>query len=81
MRSVLAWLAVSLFFVAINALGAALIYALFALGQRLVPSLMDEPLFVMPLGMAGVTGAVWVAIIAVRELNARQRRAPARGRA
>jgi hypothetical protein len=80
-RALVAWLAVNAFFVAINVVAAGLIFGLFALGKMLVPDLMDEPLLVIPLGLAGVAGAIWLAYISVRALNARPLRGRGRGRA
>jgi hypothetical protein len=74
-QALAAWVVVNLFFIAINVAAAALIWALFTLGKTHAPELMEQPLVVIPLGLLGVAGALWLAFIATRP------RGRARGRA
>jgi hypothetical protein len=79
-KSVAAFIAVNLFFVALNALGAAILFGLFRLGQQLTPELMEQPFFVYPLGLVGIGATIWCAIKAVQIIGRRLSRGPARGR-
>lgn len=74
------WIAVNVFFVALNALAAGLVYGLFRLGQLLVPGLMEEPFFVYPIGILAIAGAIWIAWKVV-QVTGRLAQGRGRGRA
>lgn len=75
MRSIAAWLAVTGFFVVINALAAGLLFGVFHLGKRFAPALMEESIFVVPLGLVAIALTAWVAIIATQRLSRARARA------
>ena len=80
MKAVAAFCAVNLFFVALNVLGAGILFGLFRLGQVLVPGLMNEPSVVLPLGILGVATTIWCAYKAMHLMGRRvQGRGPGRG--
>lgn len=73
MRPVLAWLAVNTLLVGMNLLAAIVLYGLFRYGQKVAPDLMDEPPFVIALGLLGVVASIWVSIWAVRLISRKRR--------
>lgn len=80
MRSVLGWVAVNVFFIAVNLVFIGGIYLLFRLGKAVAPELMESPLFVYPLGLAALAGAIAFAFWCVRLIPTFLRRFENRGR-
>jgi hypothetical protein len=62
MTPVVQFLVVLIFFVVVNVVGAGLFYGLFSMGQWFVPSLMESPLFVYPLGLLALGGTILFAM-------------------
>lgn len=75
MRAIANWLAVTGFFVGLNALAAALFLSLFGLGKLIAPELMEEPIVVVPLGLAVIGITCWVALTSTRRLSRARARA------
>lgn len=81
MRSVLAWIAVNVFFIAVNLVFAGGIYLLFKFGKAVAPELMESPFFVYPLGLVALAGAIAFAFWCVRRIPTFLQRFENRGRA
>lgn len=81
MRSVLAWIAINIFFIAVNLVFAGGIYLLFKFGKAVAPDLMESPLFVYPLGLVALAGAIAFAFWCVRLMPTFLRRLGNRGHA
>lgn len=79
-KSALAFLAINVFFVAVNALGAAVLFGFFRLGQAISPQLMEEPAVVIPLGLLGIGATLACAAKAMSVIDRRLARGPARAR-
>jgi divalent metal cation (Fe/Co/Zn/Cd) transporter len=60
-RSVIAWLAVNAFFVAICVAFSAVFLGLAKLGNAIAPTLMEESLFTYPLGLLALAATLVVA--------------------
>lgn len=81
MRALLGFAVINAFFVAMNAFGAVLLYALFKGGQFVAPSAIEHPWVSYPLGIAGLAVTLWLSFKSVRFIERRLARLPARGRA
>lgn len=81
MRSVLGWIAINVFFVAVNLVFAGGIYLLFKFGKAVAPELMESPLFVYPLGLVALAGAIAFAFWCMRLVPIFLRRFEGRERA
>jgi hypothetical protein len=79
-RALAAFLAVTAIFVAINALGAGVLFVLFRGLQLAAPAAADMPWVVYPLGIAGLAFSLWLTYKALAFIE-RLPRGRARGRA
>lgn len=80
MRSVLGWIAINIFFIVVNLVFAGAIYLLFRFGKAMAPELMESPLFVYPLGLAALAGAIAFAFWCMRLIPTVLQRFENRGR-
>jgi hypothetical protein len=80
MKSVLAWLAVNAFFVALGVSFAATFFGLAKLGNAIVPALMNEPLFLYPLGLIALGATLALAYKAMQFIGGSSSRDRVRGR-
>lgn len=80
MKSVLAFLAVNAFLVAVNALFAGLFIGVILFGRAIAPEWSEHPVFTLPLGFAALGLTIWTMVRAYGFIFRRLSRSRVRAR-